>query len=113
MADKKVSELTELTAVAGRDELYIVDDPAGTPVSKKVQVNSLFSSVAANTSFAGTVAAANGIVTLNKATSVSSNNTTTLLGAGLQGSIFWDADYLYIATSNTVVKRVALTDFDS
>jgi hypothetical protein len=113
MADKKVSELTELTSVVGRDELYIVDDPAGTPVSKKVQVNSLFSSVAANTSFAGTVAAANGIMTLGKATSVTSNNTTTLLGAGLQGSIFWDTSYLYVAVSNTVVKRVALSDFDS
>jgi len=113
MADKKVSELTELTSIAGRDEMYIVDDPTGTPVSKKVQVNSLFGSVAANTSFAATVAAANGIVQLSKATSVSSNNTTTLLGSGRQGSIFWDSDYLYIATSNTVVKRVALSVFDS
>ena len=35
-----------------------------------------------------------------------------VLGAGgLQGSIFWDSSFLYVATSNTQVKRVALSVF--
>ena len=51
-----------------------------------------------------------GFITLNAPTTVSSNNATTVLGAGgLQGSIFWDSSYLYVATSNTQVKRVALS----
>jgi hypothetical protein len=46
-------------------------------------------------------------------TTVSSNNATTLLGGGHQGSIFWDENFLYVATSNTVIKRVALSVFAS
>ena len=38
MADTKVSALTQLTAPASADRLYIVDDPAGTPVSKYATV---------------------------------------------------------------------------
>ena len=143
MADKKVTELTALTTTAGNDLLYIVDDPTGTPVSKKITTNDFFGAVAANTVHNGTVThnanttlsgsntaiSANvnftkagagqvkitsGSITLSGAATVTSNNATTQLGAGgLQGTIFWDADYLYVATSNTVVKRVALSVFDS
>lgn len=42
MADSKVSALTELTTPAGVDLLHIIDDPSGTPASKKVTVTNLF-----------------------------------------------------------------------
>lgn len=139
MADRKITELAALTAPDQKDLLYVVDDPDGTPVSKRISLYNLFGSVPANTSFSGTVTvSANttlngantvvssnvnitsakgpkidaGFVTLASKTTVSSNNATTVLGAGgLQGSIFWDEDYLYVATSNTQVKRVALSVF--
>ena len=41
MADSKISELTELTAVQTGDLLAIVDDPSGTPVTKKITVDTL------------------------------------------------------------------------
>lgn len=41
MADSKLSALTELTTPANEDLLYIVDDPSGTPLSKKVTVANL------------------------------------------------------------------------
>lgn len=42
MATKKITELTELAAVpADTDVLEIVDDPAGTPISKKIQYTNL------------------------------------------------------------------------
>ena len=41
MADKKVTQLTALTAPANNDILLIVDDPSGTPVSKKITVEDL------------------------------------------------------------------------
>ena len=139
MADRKITELTALTSTNNADLLYVVDDPNGTPVSKKVTLKNFFNSVPANTTFSekmtvsgnttlngsNTVISSNvnvtaakgpkinsGFVTLAAKTTVSSNNTTTVLGSGgLQGSIFWDEDYLYVATSNTVVKRVALSVF--
>lgn len=139
MADRKVTELTALTTPNQKDLLLVVDDPTGTPVSKKISLFNLFGSVPANTSISGTltvsgnttisgantVVSANlnitstngpkidaGVVTLVAKTTVGSNNATTVLGqGGLQGSIFWDENYLYVATSNTQIKRVALSVF--
>jgi hypothetical protein len=41
MADKTVTQLTELTAVDDADIMMIVDDPSGTPISKKVTVSNV------------------------------------------------------------------------
>src|SRR3990167_1441699 len=38
MADSKITQLTELTTPAGGDLLAIVDDPSGTPITKKSTV---------------------------------------------------------------------------
>lgn len=38
MADTKVSDLTEATSATSDDLLYLVDDPAGTPASRKITV---------------------------------------------------------------------------
>lgn len=43
MANKKITQLTELTTPAGADILPIVDDVVGTPTTKKVTVNNLLS----------------------------------------------------------------------
>jgi hypothetical protein len=141
MADKKVTQLTELTTTADSDLLYIVDDATGTPVSKKVTVTNFFSTVPANTTITGRLVAAantnfrgnqsvfnanvvfnsaptantNRVIVSDKVT-VTSNNATTQFGGNAptnQGSIFWDEDYLYVAVSNTVIKRVALSTFAS
>ena len=42
MADKKVTQLTALTAPANTDLLLVVDDPAGSPISKKITIEDLF-----------------------------------------------------------------------
>lgn len=42
MADKKVTQLTALTTPANTDLLLIVDDPSGTPVSKKIELGDVF-----------------------------------------------------------------------
>lgn len=125
MADRKITELPALTSPNQKDLLYVVDDPSGTPVSKKISLYNLFGSVPANTSITGTLTVSgnttlsgtktnisSGVVTLGASTSVASNNATTVLGTGgMQGSIFWDENFLYVATSNTVIKRVALSTF--
>lgn len=136
MADRKVSELVELTNPAAEDLFLAVDDPNGTPVSKKVTVGTLAQnlpntsitgtiSVTANASFSNTystysfatnLVSTGSYVSVRTASSVISNNATTQFGAPSvddphDGKFFWDANYLYVATSNTVIKRVALSDF--
>ena len=46
MADSKVSELTELTSVNDADLIPIVDDPSGTPTTKKITRANLVSGLA-------------------------------------------------------------------
>lgn len=47
MADTKVTAMTELNATPdSSDLLYIVDDPAGTPISKKITVANMLGSTA-------------------------------------------------------------------
>lgn len=139
MADKKVTQLTSLTTGASEDLFLVVDDPNGTPASKSITHKNLFGAVSSNVvisklttlnanvtiNCSNTVISSNlnmtssngpkfssGFVTLSVPKTVSSNNATTVLGGGgLQGSIFWDTSFLYVATSNTQVKRVALSAF--
>ena len=139
MADKKVTQLTSLTSPASEDLLLVIDNPSVTPTSKQITVKNLLGSAPSNTSITGTLTVSanttlNGSntvissnvnmtstrgprtsakwVTIAKTTGTVSNNATTELGSGgLEGSIFWDEDFLYVATSNTVVKRVALSVF--
>lgn len=44
-ADSKVTALTESTTVADADVIYIVDDPGGTPASRKMTVVNLFDTI--------------------------------------------------------------------
>jgi hypothetical protein len=43
MADSKITQLTELATPANEDLLAIVDDPSGTPITKKVTVANVLS----------------------------------------------------------------------
>jgi hypothetical protein len=58
MADKKITELTALTSVANSDVLVIVDDPAGTAVSKKVTADVLGEYMSTNTHVVNAINAA-------------------------------------------------------
>jgi len=141
MADKKVTALTALTAASNNDILLIIDDPLGTPISKKITVQDVFGNTTkttldkihigssntnitgtsltlypgtgganSNVSIQGSVSIANsGVLRINSSTTPSSNNAAN---AGFTvGQIGWDANYLYVATSSTVIKRVALSAY--
>lgn len=135
MADKKISQLTSLSTTAAPDLLLIVDDPNGTPVSKKITIKSFMSAIPANTSFSANVTvsgnktqlACNVVTTktatvnnfiMTKKTSPSSNNAATATVSGLTptvpitvGTIWFSNTHLYIATDSTTIKRVALSTF--
>jgi hypothetical protein len=94
MADKalKISELGAITNPTGDDILVIVNDPTGTPVTKKVTVANLLGNSSANVVIQN-VTPANGTITVTK------------------GTIMFDSSFIYIATANNVIKKVALSAF--
>jgi hypothetical protein len=126
MADKKVSQLTALTTTAAPDLLMIVDDPNGTPVSKKITVKNFFGSVPSNTVFSANVTVSGNraqfasnvnvtktltanVVKITFGTTPGSNNATTV-GMAV-GEMRFTNTHLYIAVNATTIKRVALGTF--
>ena len=46
MADKKITALTDLgDSLAAADLFHVVDDPAGTPINKKISAENVFNNV--------------------------------------------------------------------
>jgi len=89
---KKVTELSALTAPAADDLLLIIDDVAGTPITKKITLANVLGSSIANVVIFNTTPA-NSSITIKK------------------GTIMFDTDYLYVAVANNSLKRVALSSF--
>lgn len=126
MADQKITQLTLKTQLDGSDRLVIVVDPTGTPDNRQISVNDVFADVQVNTSITGTFNTT-GNTTFTNATygpritadhmivggaTITSNNATTQWGdTGYNGAITWDENYIYVAVSNTVIKRAALSTF--
>lgn len=73
--------------------VVVITDPSGIAVTKKMSVGNLFGNTSAN-------------VVL---TSSSPANSSSLVVK--QGTVFYNANYMFIAVSDNVVKRVALESF--
>jgi hypothetical protein len=178
MADKKVTQLTASTVATKDDLLLIIDDPLGSPVSKKITVDNFFGATSALTVNAISITAS-GTTSLGANTFTLTSNTQSTLTRGISinssgadsdtviasdnqssmfyvdasadaigimtnapteaidvnsdairirtaqtpassnntavgwgvGTIAWDASYIYVATSSSVIKRVALSTF--
>ena len=137
MADKKVSELTAITNLSGDDLLLVVNDPLGTPASRKITVSNLFANVVpatthkgvttfvANTSFTGTTMTVSANLVLggtNVLNAVNDRiqvaNTTLLVNdrmqvANVTGSYVTNTAFQsYVANTNPRITQLR-TDFDS
>ena len=94
----KITELTALTTAANSDVIPIVDDPSGSPATKKITVANLTKTVYSNTITANTLI-------------ISGNSTPSNTATATAGTILWDSDYIYDATANNSWKRVALSNY--
>lgn len=125
---KKVSELTALTNATADDLLLIIDDPGGTPESKKITIANFFGNVSTNAVFKNTLTV-NGAITLAGNTTINKpvtlSNTATVTGklvlsvaaptsntdTGTAGEIRIDSNSLYVCINTNSWKKVDLTDF--
>jgi hypothetical protein len=88
MADKKVTQLTALTVPTKDDLLLVIDDPLGSPISKKITVDNFFgatSTVSVNAisiSASGTSTLSANTFTINSVNGLTVNTGITINSSG-------------------------------
>jgi len=87
MADKKVTQLTALTAPANNDLLLIIDDALGSPISKKITVEDLFGKTSGlSVTTINLTSTADTSLTANNFTLTTSNNVTITKGVSINST---------------------------
>lgn len=84
MADKKVSALTAITQASGDDLLMIVNDPGGTPASRKITHANFFANVHTVSNFTSNVTISSTKLTVSANTTLSGalkNGSNTIIGS--------------------------------
>ena len=107
MADKKITALTENTALAAADLFHVVDSPSSNPSNQKVTVNSVFMSIPAPLAFSSIAAiTAAGAISLTDAiTSLAGTGTIICtLAAGAVGQFMF---FTATTDENTVITPAA------
>jgi hypothetical protein len=87
MADKKITQLTDLgSALAGVDLFHVVDDPSGTPINKSVSAENIFNYIPTWLGLAQSsqtiVADGSSATAINVTTAVTEINATSATHAG-------------------------------
>lgn len=77
MADQKLTQLTETTDISGTEILYVVEDPGGSPVSRKVTAENLVKDIG-NATYAPLQVVASTATTVTKTNSVAEETLLTL-----------------------------------
>jgi hypothetical protein len=119
MADKKITQLTDLgTAIASADLFNVVQDPTGTPINKKVSTANVFNNIptfiglkqTADTLASTGSASITTAVTLVNATA---STPTISLVDGSEGQIKTIIDVSTAATNNITITPTNLRGYTS
>ena len=96
MADKKITALTELASgsLASTDLFHVIDDPAGTPINKKISVASVFNAIP-------TFLGLNSVVTYDADGAVALTEAISLIDGA-------DADALLTLANSTTTGQIKM-----
>ena len=114
MADKKITQLTNLgTALAGVDLFHVVDDPSGTPINKSVSAENIFNYIPtwlglAQTSQAIT-ADGSSATAINVTTAVTEINATSATHSGALADGTAGQIKMILNTSTSGTNAVTIT----
>ena len=114
MADKKITQLTDLgTALAGVDLFHVVDDPSGTPINKKVSAENIFNYIPTWLGLAQTsqaiVADGSSATAINTTTAVTEINATSATHSGALADGTDGQITMIVHTSTSGTNAVTIT----
>lgn len=106
MADSKLTALSALSAASTDDIMYIVDDPGGTPASKKITFDNVQGSLTKVGKVSVTQPATSSTLVIADGKTLTSSNTLTLAGTDSTTITFQGTDtYVGRATTDTLTNK--------
>ena len=114
MADKKITQLTNLgTALAGVDLFHVVDDPSGTPINKSVSAENIFNYIPTWLGLAQTsqtiVADGSSATAIDVTSAVTEVNATSATHAGALADGVAGQIKMILNTSTSGTNNVVIT----
>lgn len=103
---RKFSDYNACNAPEANLYWVVTGNTSGTETTFKITANSLFSNAPVDIIVSNTnVLSTNNFILRDKSTPVTSTDTVK------EGTIWWDANYIYVAIANNTIKRASLSTF--